>query len=205
MALDFPDVPLFPGVPPVLRRIGARREFERQLEADEGGSAREPVVWGVFDGIGRLAIEPDNVISVEPVLEHRISDYPIEAGGFLSYNKVATPQQIRVVMSKGGGDDVRAAFLARLDELVVSLATYSVVTPDATFLGFNFTRRDYRRTAENGAALIIADIVLTETREAPSAAFTNSKSPSGDEPVNVGPVQTTPATPAQIEAAKGFA
>ena len=74
--------------------------------------------------------------------------------------QLATPQQIRVVMSKGGGDDVRAAFLNRLDDLVRSLATYSVVTPDATFLGFNFTRRDYRRTAENGAALIVALLVV---------------------------------------------
>lgn len=208
MSIRFPNVPIALGVPPVFRQLTtAAVEFVlvQQLVQDAlGGPGDQRIEWGIFDGFGNLAIVPDNIVSVEPQREFRISTYPLEAGGFESYNKVALPGGIRVTMSKGGTDTDRNTFLTDLDILVASLDPYNIVTPETAFLAYSLTRYDYDRSASKGAKLITVECTFEEIRETATAAFTNSKSPSGADTVNAGPVQALTPTAAQ-DPPKGIA
>jgi hypothetical protein len=188
-------------VPPVFRRLETAAIpfiLTQQLRQDVlSGAGEKRVEWGIFDDEGNLAIEPDNIVAVEPGREFRISDYPLEAGAFESYNKVATPGTVRVTMSKGGSDADRNEFLTTLDILIASLDPYNVITPEIAFLAHTLVRVDYQRSAQQGAKLLIVETVWQEIRETATAAFTNSKSPSGAAEVNAGPVQPATPTPTQ--------
>jgi hypothetical protein len=198
MSVRFPDVPLAVGVPLVFRRDTRFVDAGiRALESDAlGGVQAARVTWGIFDRAGRLALEPDNIVVVEPTREFRIADYPIEEGGFASYNKVATPAVERVTLTKGGDVAARTAFLAAVERMLESLDLFSVVTPEAAYLNRNLVRRDLRRSAETGASLLSIELEMQEVRLSAVSAFTSAadplvapKSPGGADPVNLGPVQ----------------
>lgn len=196
MSAIFPDVPLFPGVPAVFRGpLNTANDdvtiapLTRDGLGPQGSGA---ATWGIFDDGGAAVLEPDNIAALEPSYEARVLDYPIEKGGFQSYNKVATPAETRITMTKGGSDGERQAFLDKLNELIKSLDLFSIITPDSVFLSRNLTRYEYKRTAQNGATLLTIELTTVEIRETAKSTFSNSKSPGGDSVVNDGPVQATP-------------
>lgn len=169
----YPDVPVAPGVPPVLRRgiIDAGANVAR-LTSDgtgltDGGLTR----WGIFSQKGALALEPDSIAAIEYQREFRIADYPIEEGGFESYNKVATPYDIRVTMTKGGKIPDRKDFLDQVELLVASLDLFTVVTPERNYFNVNIVRTDYRRNANNGATLLTVELHGIEVRTSASIQF----------------------------------
>jgi hypothetical protein len=149
-----------------------------------------PVRWGVFLN-GSLAITPDSIIGVEYKRDWRVPDYPMEGGSFQNYNKVATPADARVTMTRGGTESERQIFLEAVDVAASSLNLYDVVTPEKTFVGYNITHYDFRRVAMNGASLITIDLWLQEIRVTATTQYSNTQQPSGTDPVNTGIVQTT--------------
>lgn len=193
----YPDVPLAPGVPPVLRDAPTAPVAQPLTSDNTAALAAYGVQWGIFDATGGLAVEPDNVVAFESNREFRIADYPIEDGQFESYNKVQVPYDLRVIMSKGGNDLDRSEFLAALDALVHSTSLYSVVTPESSYTSVNAVRYDFRRSAEAGATLLTVEVQCRQVRTTARIAFTSSKTASGSAVVNDGPVQTTaaPANP----------
>ena len=54
---------------------------------------------------------------------------------------------------------------------------YDVVTPEKTYLGYNFMHRDYDRDAES-AGMIVIDIWLMEILQTATAQFQNTQSPT---------------------------
>lgn len=193
MSAKFPDVPVFPGVPSVFRGLenppsksAPVAPLQKDDLPDSGASVAK---WGLYDKGGKLVLEPDSIFAVEPTREARVMDHPVEEGGFRSYNKVMTPSEIRVTMTKGGSDGDRQAFLEALETLIRSLDLFSVIAPDSIFLDRNLTRYDYKRTSANGAALLTVELVTLEIRQTVKSTFSDSKKPSGANPVNNGPVQ----------------
>lgn len=196
----FPDVPDQPGVPPVFRDVsnpGDGIDLSKLTHDAPGVAAGSRAVWGIYDQNGQIALACDNVFRLDPSREFRISDYPVEQGGFQSYNKVATPAETRVIVTKGGSDVDRQAFLAALDVMIASTDLFDIVTPDSSFLDRNITRYDYSRDAERGATLLSVELVTVEVRQSATATFTDSKQPSGDKASNNGPVQ--PAVPTKTQ------
>ena len=195
MSLLFPNVPVFPGVPPVNRIggvLGGVLDRVSLLAGDLLGQA-ETTQWGVFAADGTPRLTADSVYAVEAFREHRIMDYPIEEGGFESYNKVVLPAETRVTITKGGSIGERTAFLTALDDLITSRDLYSVVTSDKTFLDRNLIRYEYRRTAESGATLLTVDLIMMEGRQTVKTATSNTAEPSGADAISGGPVR--PETP----------
>lgn len=205
----FPNVPLAPGVPPV-QRLGPPPSDVEKLTGDapnlkDGGLTS----WGIYTQDGKLALDPTSIFAVEFQREFRISDYPIEEGGFESYNKVATPFDIRITVTKDGKLSERKAFLDDMDALVVTLDLFDVVTPERTYLGVNIVRADYKRDNESGGvSLLQVELQAVEVRTTASVQFVNptipgavgvaplfgaTGAPSGADPVNNGSVQ--PVTP----------
>ena len=100
---SFPDVPHAPGVPPVLRQIGAVVNNVALLVADAVVIARmfAGPQWGIFRA-GQPVIIGDSVIGVDYRREWRVSDHSLEKGAFASYDKVAVPYDVRVTFAFSG-------------------------------------------------------------------------------------------------------
>lgn len=211
----FPNVPQVPGVPPLPRSISfptpnvfnphtpsveapTLRSDSRAITAAQA-TTKTPQ-WGIFDG-SKPVVVADSVIGVDYRHEFRVADYPIEEGGFESYNKVATPYEARVSLAKGGTDADRTTFLNSLETVLASLTLYSVVTPEKSYAKANVVHYDYRREQKHGATLITADVWLAEVRVAAAPAFSAVQQPAAASTAQGGTVQ--PQTPTPGEAAGG--
>jgi hypothetical protein len=161
-----------------------------------------PPQWGIFNQDGSIAIQPDSMISLDFKREWRIPNYPQEQGAFQSYNKVATPSDTRIRLSKGGTAAVRGAFLAQVSAAAASLNLYNVKMPEGThILNVNFTSYAISRTQSSGVGLILIDLELEEIRVTATTAFTNTAAPSGANSQSTGTVQPQTPTTAQSAAA----
>jgi hypothetical protein len=197
----YPDVPALPGVPPVFRDGSNPADpspVDMLVHDTPGVAAGSRATWGIYAQGGNVALECDSVFELEPSREFRVSDFPLEKGGFQSYNKVATPAETRLTVTKGGSDVDRQAFLTALDQLVESVDIFDVITPDTTFLNRNLVRYSYHRSAERGATLLTVELVTIEVRETADVQFSNSKEPSGHEASHNGPVQAETPTKTQM-------
>lgn len=72
-------------------------------------------VWGLVNEFGVPVLKSDNVLGLSFTSASTIANAPIERGSFASYNKVASPSQAVVQLSKGtGGPLERGAWLTQL-------------------------------------------------------------------------------------------
>ncbi len=201
MSALFPDVPVFPGVPPVLRdAVSAISDFVPQLTADNANLTTDLApVWGIFDADGNLVIDPDSIVAIDYGKEEQISSFPVERGSFQSYNKVETPYSLRVTMTKGGSIGEREAFLQDCNDLRASIDLFSVVTPEETYENGNVTRVGKVRNAQSGAQLLTVEMVVEEVRTSATSQFTQSnvKDPASADATNDGAVQPKDPTAAQ--------
>ena len=188
------DVPNLPGVPalPSFSAIDVVLLVE-DLVSFLFGITTAPQ-WGIFlDGVP--VIVADNTISFEYRQDFPVSDYPVEGGGFQSYDKVQLPGDIRMQFSAGGSIANRQAFLESIENEINTTDLYDVLTPEQVYLSYNFTHRDIRkRTAQDGAGLIVVDLWLTEIRESTTATFTNTQQPGDAGKQNTGNVQAQTPT-----------
>jgi hypothetical protein len=199
----FPNVPNVSGVPPLFRNIsnigtavsGAIATVEKFGSLANFLAPR----WGVYDASMNPVAIADSFLGVEYRNESRVSDYPVEQGSFASYNKVATPYDVRVRLSCGQNEVARTAFLTAIDAAFKSLNLYSVVTPDATYLSATIEHYDYRREQHNGAGLLVVDLWLKEIRQIALAMYSNTNAISANQTNSVGAV--SPYNFGQVQAA----
>lgn len=188
----FPNVPNVPGVPPVLRRPGFTPVTVALLIADAArffGGLLGPR-WGIFqDGVA--VIEAESVVGVQYRQSWALANYPLEQGGFESYDKVSLPFDLRVRFASGGTEQQRAALLRSVEEIAGNTELYDVITPEKTYSDVNVVHYDYRREAIKGAGLIQIDIWCQEVRENAVSLFSDAKTPSGAGVANGGTVQTS--------------
>jgi hypothetical protein len=111
--------------------------------------------------------------SVDYAKETRVSDFPLERGGFAAYNKVELPATPIVTLRYTGNENNRKEFLAQIEAACKSTELYNVVTPEVTYLNYSIERFDYERRAARGTTLLEVWIYLKEIRQV-SAAFTES-------------------------------
>jgi hypothetical protein len=196
---EFPDVPKTAGVPPVNRDARNPGDATTQALSDDtiNVASHGKDAWGIYDSNNAKALTPDTIIAVGYQAEHRIADFPIEEGGFESYNKVAMPFDTRVVMTKGGTYEERRTFAAAIEELRGDMKLYSVVTPERTYLSVNFSRVSIDRSREQGAGLITVELHLTEIRQNATATFSKAKEPASADTKSNGSVQAMNAAPAE--------
>ncbi|MGO8403995.1 hypothetical protein ACC783_37935, partial [Rhizobium ruizarguesonis] len=85
----FPDVPKVPGVPAVARSlINPGTETVPRLTQDSiTVTAAAKNQWGIYTKAGALVLEADSVTAIGYDAEYRVADFPIEEGGFESYDK----------------------------------------------------------------------------------------------------------------------
>lgn len=170
--------------------------------------------WMILSSDGSPAIVPDTVPRFEYRGEARVADYPMEQGAFASYNKVAMPFDIRMVMVCSGLNYAQSAaqaikniagigigqnlmqkpdFLDSLDYMLSTTDLFAIVTPDRTYNSLNLEHYDYRRETTNGATMLIVEAWFREIRVTGAATYSNggSASPSAASPTGLGTVQTS--------------
>ena len=156
-----------------------------------------PQPWGIYSD-GEPVVIADTVLDLGYSKTYTISDYPIEDGGFASYDKVEQPYEGRVRFASGGSPDVRAALLASIEGIVGDLNLYDVVTPDEVYVNANLTRQEYRRTqSEAGGSLLQVDVTLQEVRILSGDMTTDTADPASSDQQNGGTVQPTTPTASQ--------
>lgn len=154
--------------------------------------------WGIFSQGGQALVLADNVLGVEFKQDWAISTYPIEQGGFKSYDKVYVPFDVRVRFSCGGSLARRKAFIASIDAIAATLDLYNVVTPEKIFPSVNVVHQAYNRTATDGLGVIKADVWLLQVSQTATQTFSNTAAPGAADVVNGGTVQAVAATTSQL-------
>jgi hypothetical protein len=154
--------------------------------------------WGIFDQNGNSVVTADNMISFEYRQEWDLLTYPVEDGGFQTFNKVAIPFTARMLFSSGGSFENRQALLDSVDRIAGDLNLYNVLTPEEIYLNASIHHYDYKRTAIDGATLIKVAIWMTQVNDTGTATGSNAQQPGGTDPVNLGQQQTQPPTEAQL-------
>ena len=168
--------------------------------------------WMIADAkTSAKIIVPDTVPRFEFRGDRRISDYPVEQGAFASYNKVATPYEIRMTMVCSGGlvQQVESAiqnalglgsgymqksdFIDTLDYMLDTTDLFTIVTPDKAYTNANLEHYDYKRETRNGATMLIIEAWFREIRVTASATYSdggpvNSNSPGAADPTSLGTV-----------------
>ena len=148
-------------------------------------------VWGLVNEFGVPVVLADNVLGLSFQSASTIVNAPIEGGSFASYNKIATPSQAVVQMSKGSGGALqRGAFLAQLLALEGSTLKFYVISPEFVHRNMCVTGVDYARSAQEGVQLIVVNVQLEEVREVKvNYSFEEVAAPEDAKTVDGGNVQ----------------
>lgn len=180
-----------PGIPSLLDPQIIFPVLEDLIFADNliGYGAGESPQWGIFEG-GAPVVIADTVTNLGYKQAWAVSDYPVERGGFESYDKVNSPFRIHIQFVSGGSVAKREALLNSIAAIGDTLTLYDVLTPEAVYIGVNVDNYEYRRAASNGLGLMIVDVGLLEIREEGVTDFKNAKSPSGFAAETAGNVQS---------------
>lgn len=205
---------------PVLLNPPAASAADQPMTSDQITNGGNATGWGVYLN-GALVIQPDSIVTLSYKNEARISNYPQEHGAFASYNKVANPYDLRVVVTKGGTEGDRKSFIQTVEQYQKSLDLLDFVSPEKTYTGVNLVHMDYRRSATHGAGLLTVELGFIEIREIATQVFTatsgvtiadlttpiqNAASASSNDPVNAGTQQPkTTATNVLQQAQKAIA
>lgn len=138
-----------------------------------------------------------SVVDFEHKRDWTISDYPVEDGGFQSYDKVELPFDVKMRIAAGGSISNRQALINTVESIGKSLELFDVVTPERIYASCSVDHSSYHRTATNGVGLIIVDIWLREIRVTATTTFSNTMSPANAAQKNIGSVQPQAPTAAQ--------
>lgn len=193
--IPYPDVPPLPGVPGLNRSSAAYVAAALTVVAEFLPPDLFGPEWSITDQSGSWVLTPDSFVNFEYRNERKIPIYPIEEGSFQSYNKIAMPFDIRIVVScNGNGKMTKQSFLSAIDGMLDSLDLFDISTPNQIYNDCNLIHVDYRRESRQGVSLILAQLwfqqVLISQQPAPPTT-----SPDGAANENVGQVSSyDPAT-----------
>jgi hypothetical protein len=222
---QFPNVPKLPGVPQLLRNpqfpagpppvVGAAIAIGRLWQA----LFTQPL-WAIYkqaeaeptetdEGVEQVTVTadrepvvvPDSFLSFNWRNEYSVSDYPVQRGAFMSYNKVANPFETALRLSKGGTLQQRKAFLESLDAIAGTLDLYDILTPEKTYIGVNVLRCEIARQGAKGAYFFAeVDVYFREIRQVESQYTTTSADTANAQSPSALPVQNVGTVPAQTSA-----
>ena len=188
-----PDIPNLPGVPALTSYIPNPISF---LTNDVLGVLEASLFsnrWGVFIHFTPIPVLfYDSEISFDYKQDWPISTYPVEQGGFQSYDKVRLPAEIRIRLSAGGSTLNRQAFLLSIDASIGTTGLYDIVTPEQVYFSYCFTHRDFDRTADK-VGLIVVDLWFTEVLTTSTAEFQTVADPAVAGQSNPGTVPPGPS------------
>lgn len=154
-------------------------------------------IWGIFNvGSTSRAIELSSVVEVDLAADSRVSDYPIQTGSFVSYNKVANPNIITLRVTKDGAETSRLELIQWLEQQKNDTTLFDILTPEYRYLNMTLVGYRISRSARSGAAMITADTLWQEVRQISAQYSTTRIEDDEDQPTTptarVNPISSTP-------------
>jgi hypothetical protein len=171
--IPFPDVPTFPGVPIIPRSLSIP-SLGTIVNAGLLGIKDNifgPVIWGVYDKTGVLALEPDSFLGIDFKNNSLLSNYPTESGAFATYNKVSTPYDFSVKIALGRDQASRTAMILKLDSMLQSIDLFTVITPEITIKNASLVNYSYNRENKSGVSMITFTLQFMEVRVTATSVF----------------------------------
>lgn len=212
----FPNVPNLPGVPPLARSALTAISTVQGLVSAVGNTlqffkGKQPgPLWGVYDSGMKSVVTADSFLSFRAKRSTKIADFPIQDGGFNSYDKVTIPFTTAIRISRGGSVSDRADLFAQLDALIASLLLYSILTPEKTWLNVNMEDYEVVRESNKDAYFFtqvdlsfreIRPVVAVYTTTDSAPDLTNAQQASASPSINQGVVVPTVPSNAVQDAA----
>jgi hypothetical protein len=198
----YPNVPNLPGVPTLPRSPNFPPAVQAVLGIAEGilwQKLTQGPTWGIYDArggnsgdVGRC--KADSMLSFDFRAESKISDFPVEQGGFATYNKVIMPNESVIRLTRSGTVAERANWLQGIDNVYRSQTLCHVVTPEKVYLNVVIESYDLSRRQGETENRLIVDMRLKEIRQVAVAFSTvkvtaNAKNPASVGKANSGQVQ----------------
>lgn len=154
-------------------------------------------VWGIFEtGSTTRAIDLSSVVEVDISADSRVSDYPIQTGSFVSYNKVANPNFITLRVTKDGSETSRQELLQWLEDNKRDTTLFDILTPESRYASMTLVSYRLSRSARAGAAMITADTLWQEVRQIAAQYSTTRIEDDQDQPITptarVNPISSAP-------------
>lgn len=153
--------------------------------------------WGIFlPGSADRAIEVSSVVELAVAASARASDYPIQSGSFINYNKVRLPDVFGVRITLDLGDQDKAFLMSWLDTNTTEPSLFDIVCPERRWA--NSTLTDYRinRSASSGASMLVVDCLFQQIRELPATySRQNIASPENEPSTPTARVNPQPVEP----------
>jgi hypothetical protein len=149
--------------------------------------------WGVYsqDDDSQPVLTTNGFVSFGIQNQSQVANYRIEKGQFSAYNKVDSPYQMAVTLTKAGQSFEIKQFLDKLDEISNDFKLYKVFTPDKIYENANMESYSYERTVESGLNIIYATIIFTQILSTAEVAFnTPTKTVAGQKVETIGTVGT---------------
>jgi hypothetical protein len=154
--------------------------------------------WGLFSESGGEAVTFDSFIDIEIKNQGKVLTEPIEEGGFMAYNKVESPLEVRVTLGTNGPSYKIESTLSSLKDLKIGTDKLTVSTPFGTYDSMTLESFDYQHANDNGANALMVECVLREVREVETNVSTeasmsenSSKNPSSASKKGTGKAETT--------------
>jgi len=115
------------------------------------------------------AFTMDSCVSIKFDRSATVSTFPVEQGSFANYNKVLSPNKVRVQLAVSnygnGASSQRVAELhTQLRHAVQDATLFTIVTPDLIYKNYTVKDFDYARSSDKGLGLVIMDVDLVEVR-----------------------------------------
>lgn len=149
--------------------------------------------WTILDENGSNFVEFTSFIAVDIRNEGQALSYPVEEGGFMNYNKVQTPLDIRVTLATQGEPYDFETILKTLEEFQRDAVKVSVVTPSEFYASMTLEAYTYKHTRESGAGQLTVELSLIEVREVQTrvttTVITRPKNPTSTGNTNTGKTQ----------------
>ena len=176
MSAQFPNVPAFPGVPPLARlttpaQTAAAPVLNNTQYGEASGTPASALpYYGIADSGGNAIVTPDSVMEFDVSADSDINRHPVEPGtsgastGFQSYNRVQQPVGIRMLLACNGKYMTRSAFVQALVALREGTDIVTIATPDTTYPNMVLKSFGYKKAAAQGAVTIWADTHWLEER-----------------------------------------
>jgi len=143
---------------------------------------------------------PSSWVKHELIADSSISNAPTEGGSYTSFNKVMRPSELRVVFAFEGwmafdgniakpfsAEGIsRTEFIQILTKMRKYAYTYTIVTPDVHFPGFDLTHFDYQVSDKNGVTLLLVSAFFQRVMDVVESSVSSSTKDSGTTTTNAG-------------------
>ena len=202
--IEYPDVPDEPGVPNIPRNPTAPPVQQSTQPTTNSVVEVNTLPWMIVDDNGGLLLSPDTYADFQVRAESVIPNYPIEKGGFSSYNQVEKPYGIKLTAIVTGKSGVtRNQFIESIQSLKSSLTLASIVTPYTTYSNAKLIDYNWTQKSDHGLTMLMIELTFQEIRQTANAVVTVAN-PSGQDKKSIGQVSPIPPTNKQASQSLAF-